>query len=75
MCMINENKLWVFYDFKKDHFFQGKHIKIKLGSRTQKEAVCFITNDKIFITDEYNKNKKSGGNLYKIKLKDFNNKK
>lgn len=72
MCMINENKLWVFYDFKKDHFFKGKHIKIKLGKRTQKEAVCFVTNELIFITDEYNKNKKTGGNLYKIKLKDFN---
>lgn len=75
MCMINENKLWVFYDFKKDHFFQGKYIKIKLGDRTQKEAVCFVTNDKIFITDEYIKKKNSGGNLYKLKLKASNKKK
>ena len=71
ICLVNENKLWVFYEFTKDHFFDGKFIEINLGSRTQKEAACFLTNDEIYITDEYWLNSDSGGNLYKIKLESF----
>ena len=69
MCLINGSKLWLFYDFKKDHFFDGKHIKIDLGKTTQKEGVCFTSNDKIYITDEFSGKNKRGGNLYSLKLK------
>lgn len=69
ICLINGSKLWLFYDFKKDHFFGGKHIKIDLGKRTQKEGVCFTTNNEIYITDEFWAGKNVGANLYSLKLK------
>lgn len=74
MCLLNENKLWVFYEFKNDQFFEGNYTKIKLEDRTQKEAVCFVTNDLLFITDEYSSNGKKGGNLYKININSISNK-
>lgn len=68
VCLVNGKKLWVFYDFKGDDFFGGKSLRIDLGDNTQKEAVCFINNNEVFITDEYWKKKDVGGNLYRIKL-------
>jgi hypothetical protein len=68
ICLVSGNKLWVFYDFSGDNFFDGKHVKIDLGGNTQKEAVCFVTNNVLYISDEYWTNRGMGGNLYKINI-------
>lgn len=68
VSLINGKKLWVFYDFNGDDFFGGQCLEIDLGENTQKEAVCFATNDILFITDEYWSRNDVGRNLYKIKL-------
>jgi len=68
ICLVNEDKLYVFYDFKNDDFFGGKSKIFDLGKKTQKEAVCFGSNKEVFITDEYWSRSKKGGKLYKLKL-------
>lgn len=71
VCLINGKKLWLFYEFKGDAFFDGQCLEIDLGKNTQKEAVCFITNDLLYLTDEHWAKKNIGRNLYKIKLNTF----
>jgi len=71
ISLINENKLWIFYDFIDDNFLDGKYIEIDLGKRTQKEAVCFATNECLYITDEHWSREDIGGNLYKIEIGSF----
>lgn len=69
ICLLNGSKLWVFYDFENDNFFDGKYKLINLGKNTQKEAVCFTSDTEVYITDEYWKSSDTGGNLYKLDLK------
>jgi len=68
VCLINGKTLWVFYDFKDDDYFNGQCLEIDLGENTQKEAVCFITNDLLYITDEHWAKNDIGRNLYKLNL-------
>jgi len=68
VCLLNDKKLWVFYNFEKDQFLNGDFLEIDLGKKTQKEAVCFVSNNLIYISDEYWQNSDEGGNLYKLKL-------
>lgn len=69
VALLSGNKLWLFYDYKEDHFLDGKHEVIRLGATTQKEALCFINNDEVFITDEFLVQFKVGQNLYRLKLR------
>lgn len=71
VALISGTQLWVFYDFEGDHFFAGKVRNIKLGPNTQKEAVCFVNNSEIYITDELWKPLGVGGNLYKLDLEPY----
>ena len=68
VCLINGEKLWLFYDFNEDNFFDGQCLEIDLGENTQKEAVCFVTNDLLYLTDEYWSRNDIGRNLYKLNL-------
>lgn len=68
VCLLNDKKLWIFYNFEKDQFFNGDYLEINLGTKTQKEAVCFVSNDLLYISDEHWQNSDEGGNLYKLKL-------
>ena len=68
VCLLNDKKLWLFFNFEEDQFFKGDMLEIDLGSKTQKEAVCFVSNDVLYISDEYWQNSDTGGNLYKLKL-------
>lgn len=68
ICLINGKKLWVFYDFTGDDYFGGECLEIDLGENTQKEAVCFITNDLLYITDEHWVKNDIGRNLYILNL-------
>ena len=68
VCLLSHNKLWVFYDFTGDDFFGGKSKIYEFDESTQKEAVCFINNEELFITDEYQFIFRRGGNLYRFKI-------
>lgn len=68
ICLINGSKLWIFSNFEDDNFFDGECIEIDLGENTQKEGVCFVSDDLIYITDEYWLRSDIGGNLYKLNL-------
>ena len=66
LCLLSSNKLWLFYDFTSDNFFEGKNKKIYFPTSTQKEAVAFVNNDLLYITDEDWGNE--GLNLYSMYL-------
>lgn len=67
LCLLSSDKLWIFYDFPEDNFFAGKHEVIPLNNFSQKEAVCFLDETTLYITDE----ELLGGfgrNLYALKI-------
>ncbi len=68
VVLLSGNKLWMFYDYEEDRFLDGQHKVIRLGATTQKEAICFINNEELFITDEFLVQFKVGQNLYRLKL-------
>lgn len=68
LALLSQDRMWIFYDFKKDHFFSGKHKVYELGSNTQKESVCFVDNSTLYMTDEYWSTFNIGRNLYKLTI-------
>ena len=64
--LLMHDKLLVFSEFSVDDFFSGKVKEVKLHHNSQKEAVCFGLDGKLYITDEHIK--KTGGNLYQLSL-------
>ncbi|MCB0689059.1 MAG: hypothetical protein KDC53_21120 [Saprospiraceae bacterium] len=63
MCLLSSDKIWLFYNYEDDHFFSGEVRQINLGHLSQKEAICFLSDKQLLITDEegpFN----SGRNLY-----------
>lgn len=67
LALLSHNKVWLFTNFEGDNFFKGKLSIIRLDDFSQKEGICFINNDQIYITDELTKGF-LGGNLYKLDL-------
>jgi len=67
VVLLSADKVWVFTDLTSNKFLSGKVKQIDLKSFTQKEGVCFVGNDKLYITDE--KDKKTGGKLYQLVLR------
>jgi hypothetical protein len=71
LALLSHDKVWFFYCFEGDRFFSGKKQIIPLGNFSQKEGICFVTNTKLYITDELTKNI-LGGNLYELTInKDY----
>ncbi len=66
VVLLSSDKVWVFTNFKDDNFFSGEPKTIELQNFTQKEGLCFETNESILITDEATK--KGGSFLYQLKL-------
>lgn len=66
VALLNSDKVWIFTDFNSNNFLSGKVKQIDLKSFTQKEGICFVGNEKLYITDE--KDKKTGGKLYQLLL-------
>ena len=52
VCLISSGKIWIFYDFEGDDFFSGKHKQIDLSDSSQREAVVFVSNTQLYLTDE-----------------------
>jgi hypothetical protein len=69
LCLLSSDKMWIFYDFTGDDYFGGQFMQIGFPNFSQKEAVCFVTNDKLYITDEETF-PGFGRNLYSIDLSD-----
>jgi hypothetical protein len=66
VALVTSNTILLFTDFENDKFFEGKQTKIDLGFSSQKEAVDFMDNNTLFISDE--SSHLTGGNLYKVRL-------
>lgn len=72
IALLSSSKVWILSDFKADDFLNGKTEMFELNDVTQKEGICFKDNQTLLIVDE--KSKKTGGNLYEIKLSDLKSK-
>ncbi len=66
--LLSNNKFWLFKMTDGVPLTKWEHTEIFLPTISQKEGICYITNDELFITDEVNK--QLGGNLYYINIKD-----
>jgi hypothetical protein len=52
VCIISSGKMWIFYNFEGDDFFSGQHRRIDLSSSSQREAIVFVSNTSVYMTDE-----------------------
>lgn len=68
VALLSADKVWIFTEFTSPNFLSGKVEQIDLNNFTQKEGICFVGNDELYITDE--KDKKTGGKLYRLILSD-----
>jgi len=66
VVLLTHRSAWIFTDFKGDAFFKGNAQEHLFGHESQKESVCFKTNDLLLIADE--KGHGAGGNLYEFNL-------
>lgn len=66
VVLLTPNVVWLFTDFKADHFFKGNVTPFPLDISSQKEGICFKNNTTLYISDEKSHNR--GGNLYEFKL-------
>lgn len=67
--LLSHSKVWLFENYSKDDITTGKMTELQLNQYSQKEAIGFKTNDILYIADE--KVKKTGGNLYQVRLSDL----
>ncbi len=66
VILLNHDKLWKLTDFKADDFFSGTIEKVDFNHNSQKEGICFKTENEVIITDE--RQGPTGGNIYSFKL-------
>ena len=52
LILLGYNKCWLFSNFTGSDFFSGTNQLFNFPSLTQKEAVTFISDDELYITDE-----------------------
>lgn len=64
--LLTGDKVFVITNFGSDNFASGNMQMLELGHISQKEGLCFKDNDTLLIADE--KDKKTGGKLYEVKL-------
>ena len=67
--LVSGDKLFVITGFGEDNFANANMKVIALGHESQKEAVCFTDNNTLLIADE--KEKATGGKIYKLLLSDY----
>ncbi|MDG3583982.1 hypothetical protein [Galbibacter pacificus] len=66
IALLSHDKVWLLSNFTGDDFFNGDVKRIDLGYDSQKEGICFINEDTLYISDE--KTGKLGGNIYRLRL-------
>jgi len=52
LVLLGYNKIWLFSDFSGNDFFSGTTQLFNLPTLTQKEAICFISDNEFYATDE-----------------------
>ena len=72
IAILSASRVYLLTNFSSDDFLSGKTEEIQLPEVTQKEGICFKDNETLLIVDE--KDKKTGGNLYEIKISDLKSK-
>lgn len=70
IVLLSSHKVWLIQDFLEDNFFKGKITTIQLPHITQKEAITFINNHEVYISDELFQ-KTIGGKLYHLDLSPY----
>lgn len=65
MVLLSESRLWLFSDIQGTNFFDGNAQMFNMYF-SQKEAVVFVDDSTLYLTDEYLLG--TGGNLYRIDL-------
>ncbi|MAO08719.1 MAG: hypothetical protein CL596_08415 [Alteromonas sp.] len=66
MVLLNHDQVWVLSNFTSEDFFSEEVRLIPLHHNTQKEGVCYLTDQTLLITDE--RSGGEGGNLYSLSL-------
>jgi len=66
IILLNNDKIIVLSNFSSDDFFNGTIDYFYFNHTSQKEGICFKTNNKVLINDEYSHLK--GGNIYEFSL-------
>mgnify|MGYP000910981269 CR=1 FL=1 len=69
IALLSADKIWLLTNFEGDNFKQENMMQYDLGHNSQKEGLCFQDANTLIIADE--KDKKSGGYLYEVKLSDL----
>lgn len=67
VLLLNHKSIFVLTNFTENNFFSGTIEEKLFGHSSQKEGICFVNNNTLFITDEYSMYTK--GNLYGLSLK------
>lgn len=66
LLLLCHDKIWLFQNFKADHFTNGEIHELSLPNNSQKEAICFKDSETIFVAAE--KSKKKDARLYRFNL-------
>ncbi len=66
VALLTLDAVWLFSNYTKDNFFNGKVTQFPFEYESQKEGVCFKNDSTLYITDERSHGK--GGNLYEFEL-------
>ncbi|NAS12739.1 NHL repeat-containing protein [Poritiphilus flavus] len=66
IALLGYGRLWIFTEFELDDFSKGRLQSIDLQTNTQLEAVCFLNDSTLLLSDE--RSHGTGQNLYKFKI-------
>lgn len=66
VVLLAHDRIWILTEFDQDDFFSGTITEIPLEHYSQKEAICFKTDDLLYLSDE--KMGPTGNNLYSLDL-------
>jgi len=66
LVLLNATGCWLFTDFAGDNFFQATARHFQFNIFSQFEAICFINNSELYLTDEYGTG--LGQKLYYVNL-------
>lgn len=72
VALLGSDTVWLFENFKGNAIFGVKPTVIDLKHYSQKEGICFISDTVLYIADE--RDKKSGGFVYRLDLKSLKSK-
>lgn len=65
LALLTHDKVWLFHCFPGDKFFKGTKTTIPLNHFSQKEGICFRSNNELYVSDERTHDI-LGGCLYRL---------